>query len=74
MAWVLIMIELLWVVVVELSLVVEKKWILVVIENLCFEKIAFKQFHNLFKCRETSVFDVLESQVMPWIIFDEWGT
>jgi len=25
---------------------------LVVVENLCFEKIAFKQFHNLFTCHE----------------------
>jgi len=47
---------------------------LVVVENLCFEKIAFKQFHNLFKCREMIVFDVLEPRVMSWIIFDEWGT
>jgi len=47
---------------------------LVVVENLCFEKLAFKQFHNLFKCHEMSVFDVLEPRIMPWIIFDEWGT
>jgi len=44
----------------------------VVVENLSYilRKTVFKQFYNLFKCRETSVFDVLEPRVMPWIIFN----
>lgn len=59
--------ELCWDVVVELEEMNCCCWRLIILR-----KINSNQFHNLYKCHETSEFDVLEPRVIPRITFDDW--